>query len=281
MLKNRSTWVLVLAILLIGNFLNCRDDGKSSVKIVARAEGENLTQEELWRWIPPDIPEEQREILAKQYVDRWIQKTVMAQAAKAEGLTLSPYEKWSLDFLQKEMLSQKYLAAKLPRDIIVTDQEISSFYDKNVQQFIRSEDEVHLVQLYLDNLDRAIAEEIREQGNLLEVIKKNFLDTQPNRMLEKNGDLGYIAVNSLRKEIMRLVKAGTTGKIYGPIQLENGYYYFQMMDKQSSGSYRRLDLVKEDIRLQLIAMKREKLINELAQKLIEKSDVKIFSEYIQ
>jgi len=278
---NRFIFIGILATLFMVNFINCRSDSKPSIKIVAKVEGENLSQEELWSWMPPDLPEDHREVLARQYVDRWVQKTVMAQAAKSEGLTLSAYEKWSLDFLQKEMLSQKYLEAKLPRDIIVTDQEISSYYDKNIQQFIRNEDEVHLIQLYLDNLDRAIAEEIKEQGNLLEVIQKNFLDAQPNRMLEKNGDLGYISINSLRKEIMRLVKTGTTGKIYGPIQLENGYYYFQMMDKQSSGSYRRLDLVKEDIRLRLIAMKREKLIDELAQKLVEKSDVKIFSEYIK
>lgn len=278
---NRFIFIGILATLFMVNFINCRSDSKPSIKIVAKVEGENLSQEELWSWMPPDLPEDHREVLARQYVDRWVQKTVMAQAAKSEGLTLSAYEKWSLDFLQKEMLSQKYLEAKLPRDIIVTDQEISSYYDKNIQQFIRNEDEVHLIQLYLDNLDRAIAEEIKEQDNLLEVIQKNFLDAQPNRMLEKNGDLGYIPINSLRKEIMRLVKTGTTGKIYGPIQLENGYYYFQMMDKQSSGSYRRLDLVKEDIRLRLIAMKREKLIDELAQKLVEKSDVKIFSEYIK
>lgn len=278
---NRFIFIGILATIFIVNFMNCRSESKSSVKIVAKVEGENLSQEELWSWMPSDVPEDHREVLARQYVDRWVQKTVMAQAAKSEGLTLSTYENWSLDFLQKEILSQKYLAAKLPRDIIVTDEEISRYYDKNIQQFIRNEDEVHLVQLYLDNLDRAIAAEIKEQGNLLEVIKKNFLDAQPNRMLEKNGDLGYISINSLRKEIMRLVKLGTTGKIYGPIQLENGYYYFQMMDKQNSGSYRQLDLVKEDIRLRLIAMKREKLIDELAQKLVEKSDVRIFPEYIK
>lgn len=278
---NRFIFIGILATIFIVNFMNCQSESKSSVKIVAKVEGENLSQEELWSWMPSDIPEDHREVLARQYVDRWVQKTVMAQAAKSEGLTLSAYENWSLDFLQKEILSQKYLAAKLPRDIIVTDEEISRYYDKNIQQFIRNEDEVHLVQLYLDNLDRAIAAEIKEQGNLLEVIKKNFLDAQPNRMLEKNGDLGYISINSLRKEIMRLVKLGTTGKIYGPIQIENGYYYFQMMDKQNSGSYRQLDLVKEDIRLRLIAMKREKLIDELAQKLVEKSDVRIFPEYIK
>jgi parvulin-like peptidyl-prolyl isomerase len=272
---------IVLAILAFIILLNCRNSSVPSIEVVAKVEGENLSRDDLFRWIPSDIPEEQKAILSRQYIDRWVQKTVLAQAAKAEGIKLSEYENWSLEFLEKEMLSQKYLAAKLPRDVIITDQEISTYYDRNVQQFLRKEDEVHLVQLYLDNRDRAIDAEIREQGNLLEVIKKNYLDSQPRRSVEKNGDLGYVPINSLKKDIARLVRSGNTGRIYGPINIEQGYYYFQMMDKQSSGSYRSLDLVEEEIRLRLIAMRREKLTEELAQKLVEKSNVKIFPEHIK
>jgi hypothetical protein len=272
---------IVLAVMVFIILLNCRNSSVPSIEVVAKVEGENLSREDLLRWIPSNIPDDQKAILSRQYIDRWVQKTVLAQAAKAEGITLSEYENWSLDFLQKEMLSQKYLTAKLPRDIIITDQEISTYYDQNVQQFLRNEDEVHLVQLYLDNRDRAIDEEIKEQGNLLEVIKKNYLDSQPRRSVEKNGDLGYVPINSLKKEIARLVRSGNTGRIYGPIKIEQGYYYFQMMDKQSGGSYRSLDLVEEEIRLRLIAMRREKLTEELAQKLLEKSNVKIFPEHIK
>ncbi|OGB68719.1 MAG: hypothetical protein A2Y94_07015 [Caldithrix sp. RBG_13_44_9] len=271
----------VLILLSFGIYLNCRNNSVPSIEIVAKVEGETLTREELLRWLPPNLPEDQKAILARQYIDRWVQKSVLAQAAKDDGIKLSVYENWSLDFLQKEMLSQKYFTAKLPRDIIITDQEISTYYDQNVQQFIRNEDEVHLIQLYLDNLDRAIAEEIREQGNLLEVIKKNYLDSQPTRIVERNGDLGYVTINSLRKEIIRLVRSGNTGKIYGPINMENGYYYFQMMDKQAGGTFRSLDLVEEEIRLRLVAMRRQKLTEDLAQQLVEKASVKIFPEHIK
>lgn len=271
----------VLILMSFSIYLNCRNNSVPSIEIVAKVEGETLTREELLRWLPPNLPEDQKAILARQYIDRWVQKSVLAQAAKYDGIKLSVYENWSMDFLQKEMLSQKYLTAKLPRDIIITDQEISTYYDQNVQQFIRNGDEVHLIQLYLDNLDRAIADEIREQGNLLEVIKKNYLDSQPTRIVERNGDLGYVTINSLRKEIIRLVRSGNTGKIYGPINMENGYYYFQMMDKQAGGTFRSLDLVEEEIRLRLVAMRRQKLTEDLAQQLVEKASVKIFPEHIK
>jgi hypothetical protein len=269
--------IIVLAIFLI---MNCRNSPVPQIEIIAKVDDHYLTRQELLNWMPPDLPENQKEILSRQYVDRWVQKTMMASLAKNEGLTLSPYEKWSIENLQKEMLAQKYLDAKLPRDIIITDQEISNYYEEKKQQFIRSEDEVHIVQLFLENLDQAIAKEIREQNSLLEVIKKNYLDTQGNRIVEKNGDLGYVPVNSLRKEVIRTVKSGRTGRIYGPIKLEKGYYYFQMMDKQPEGSYRSLDLMQDQIRFRLTRIKREKLTADLGQELMNRFSVEVFREHI-
>ena len=205
----------------------------------------------------------------------------MAITAEKEGVELSPYEDWSIENLKKEMLVQRYIDAKLPRDIIITDEEISNYYDKNKDEFIRDQNEVHLVQLYLENLDKAIAEEIRELKSLQEVIQKNFLENQVNRMVEKNGDLGYVPEENLRPEIQRIVRTGSTGKIYGPIKIESGYYYFQMMDKQKAGSYRSLDLMKDDIRTRLISIKREKLSEDLAKKIAEKMDIEVHMEHIK
>jgi len=273
--------ILLISLVLPLFILSCRNSNVPAIEIVARAGDQYLTREELLNWMPKNIPEEQKEILARQYIDRWVNKTVLALSAQSDGIQLTAYEKWSLDNLQKEMLAQKYLNSKLPKELIITDQEIATYYEEKKDQFIRSEDEVHLIQLFLENLDRAIAEEIREQQSLLEVIKKNYLDTQINRIVEKNGDLGYVPVENLRKEIARQVKNGRTGRIYGPINIEKGYYYFQMMDKQSAGSYRSLDLVQEEIRMRLISIKRERLAEDLSKRISEQYSVEIFPEHIQ
>lgn len=279
---NRKHFIIVLTTFpLILTFATCQKNTVPEIEIVAKVENEYLTREDLFNWMPDHVSEEQKKLLARQYIDRWIEKTTMALTAKNNGISLSSYEKWSLLNYEKELLAQKYLETKLPKNIIITDEEISTFYEENKNQFIRQEDEVHLIHLFLENQDKAIAAEMKELKSLLEVIKKNYLDTQFNRLLEKNGDLGYIPVNKLRKEITRLVKTGSTGRIYGPIRIERGYYYFQMMDKQKAGSYRSLDLVKEEIRLRLTAIKRNSIANELGQKLTEKYIVKIFMEHIK
>jgi len=273
--------ILLFMLTLVILFAGCQSKSIPDIEIIAKVNDQYLTRDQLFKWMPPNLPEEQKAIVARQYIDRWVQKTSMAMTAEKEGVELSPYEDWSIENLKKEMLVQRYIDAKLPRDIIITDEEISNYYDKNKDEFIRDQNEVHLVQLYLENLDNAIAEEIRELKSLKEVIEKNFLENQVNRMVEKNGDLGYVPVENLRPEIQRIVRTGNTGKIYGPIKIESGYYYFQMMDKQKAGSYRSLDLMKDEIRTRLISIKREKLSENLAKKIAEKMDIEIHMEHIK
>jgi hypothetical protein len=280
-MNKKETRFLVIFISALSLILACQKSSIPEIEIVAKAGEEFLTRDELFKWMPSTISENEREIIARQYIDRWVQKTTMALSAKNEGISLSPYEKWSLQNLQKEMLAQKFLDAKLPKDIIVTDEEISTFYEENKDQFIRNDDEVHLVQLFLESQDRAISAEIRELKSLLKVIQKNYLDQQFNRLIEMNGDLGYVPVKNLRKEIVRTVRTGSTGRIYGPIKIENGFYYFQMMDKQKAKTYRSLDLVKEEVRIRLEAIKRDQLAQELADKLTNSFKVEVFPEHIK
>jgi hypothetical protein len=280
-MNKREFKLSVIIIAMISLILACQKSSIPEIEIVAKAGEDFLTRDELFRWMPPTKSEDEKEIIARLYIDRWIQKTTMALSAKNEGISLSPYEKWSLQNLHKEMLAQKYLDAKLPKEIIVTDEEISTFYKENKDQFIRNYDEVHLVQLFLESRDRAISAEIRELKSLMKVIQKNYLDQQSNRLIERNGDLGYVPIKNLRKEIVRTARTGSTGRIYGPIQIENGYYYFQMMDKQNAGTYRSLDLVKEEVKMRLEAIKRDQLAQELGEKLTNGFKVEVFPEHIK
>lgn len=271
---------LVLISMIFGS-MGCHKDSVPFIEIVAKVGDNYLTRSELEKWMPPNVPEEQKEAVARQYINRWVQRTTLALGARNDGISLTSYEKWSIENLEKEMLSQKYLETKLPKEIIVTDQEISNYYDENKDEFVRDEDEVHLVQLFLENPDQAIAAEIRESKLLLDVIQKNYLDSQINRMMEKNGDIGYVQVRNLRPEIARLVKSGSTGRIYGPVRIESGYYYFQMLDKQKKGSVRSQDLVEDDIRLRLINAKKESLVEDIAKKMSEKYSVEIYPEHFK
>ncbi len=270
----------LLFLFLWGTFWgSCQKEQVPEIEIVARVGDEVLTRDQLLQWMPHNVQEDQKELLLRQYVDLWVRNTLLAHAAREEKIELTPYQQWALMNVEKEMLAQKYLDARLPQKLRVTDEELVNYYEKHKEEFRRDDEEVHLVQLFLETLDRAIAKDIRESEYLMDVIKKNYLDSQMTRLMEKNGDLGYVPVSEIRKEIQRLVKNGRTGKIYGPIQIEGGYYYFQMLDRQPKGSYRSLDLVKDEIRLRLLNIKRLQERDKLVKKLQANSDVEIHLEH--
>ncbi len=271
----------VFLILAIWNLFlwGCQKKSVPEIEIVARVGDEILTREQLLEWMPHNVQEDQKDLLLRQYVDIWVRNTLLAQAARQKKMELTPYQKWALHNVEKEMLAQAYLDARMPQHLQVTDEELVNYYEKHKEEFKRDDDEVHLVQLYLETLDRAIVKDIRESEFLMDVIKKNYLDSQMNRLMEKNGDLGYVPVSELRKEIQQPVKNGRTGKIYGPIKIEGRFYYFQMLDRQPKGSYRSLDLVKDEIRLRLLNIKRLQERDKLVKKLQANSSVEIHLEH--
>jgi peptidyl-prolyl cis-trans isomerase C len=281
-MKKKTKLFIIMAMglfILFGH--GCQKDSVPKIEIVAKVGDFTLTRNELLKWLPPNLPEENKEIVARQFVDRWVQNTALFIAAQEQGYALTNYEQWAITNLQKEMLAQKYLDSKMPAQIPLTDEEISRYYDEHKEEFKREEDEVHIIQLFLENLDRAISSEIRSSNSLLEVIKKNYLDSQVNRLLEKNGDLGYVPVSSLRKEIMWYIRNGKTGRIYGPIKIESGNYYFQMMDKQPAGSYRSRDLVLDKIKTRLLNVNRKKIELEVASSVVDKLNPEIYPEHIK
>ena len=94
--------------------LSCQKNNIPEIEIIAKVDKEYLTRDQLFEWMPSTINEAQKKVLARQYIDRWVQKTTMALSAKNEGISLSSYEKWSLQNYQKELLAQKYVNVKLP-----------------------------------------------------------------------------------------------------------------------------------------------------------------------
>ncbi len=178
--------------------------------------------------------------------------------AREEGLELSPNQKWQVENLKAQILAKKYLEQKMPNEFSVSDLEIKEFYDENQDQFKRENDEVHLVHLYFDQLDNALVREIRQSKSLVKVIEDNkYLDRQIDRVVEPNGDLGYVAENDLSPEFKRAIRGSSIGRIYGPIKTDEGFHYLQVLDRKPGGSIRELELVKDEIATLLRIKKRQ------------------------
>ncbi len=263
-MMNRTLLYKFLLLLTIWAwFQSCQDNRPKPGEIVARVGDAYLTRETVLSLLPPELETHEREFMLKRIIDQWVDNQVLAQAAKREGLKISEVELWEIRNLQNELPATKFLKSRVPGSFPVTDQEIEDYYQTYQEQFRRDEDEVHLIHLYLEHLDRAIVKEIRSTKSLLEVIKKNYLDRQINRINEPNGDLGYVPVKSLQPKFQRAIRGKKTGVIYGPIKIEQGYHYLQVIDRQPAGSIRSLDLVQDEIISRLQLKKQQQFSEEL------------------
>lgn len=280
-IKNFDRSILFAFFLILLIVIGCQNKRPDPRKVVARVGNEYLTREIIIELIPENITEEERDIFQKNLVERWIEKQILRQAALDEGIEFSQRDTWQLENLKLDIFAQKLFNSKISATETVTDKEIEDYYSANQGSFTRDKDEVHIVHLFLEKLDRTIRNEITKSNSLQDVIEKNFLMQQINNIVEPNGDLGFVEVSSLRSVFSRAIRGRKTGIIYGPIKTSDGYHYLQVLDRKEAGSVRELDLVQDEIIKQIKIEKRQQKIRSLKEQLKKDADFETFYTNLQ
>lgn len=275
--------LLLISVSVAGTvqFLGCQKAQPDPLEIVARVGNQYLTRETISSLLPSTLSGEDRDLLIKNLVEKWIERQVMAQTAKNEGIELAPNDTWHVKSVELEMYAKELLKKKIPENFTITDKEIEDYYNLNKSRFARKNDEVHIVHLYLEKLDRAIVTEIKQSNSLLDVIQKNFLDRQISRVVEPNGDLGYEEVSILRPELRNGIRGTKTGIIYGPIKTDEGYHFLQVLDRKPADSIRSLDLVRGEIIDLLKIEKRDQMIKSYKEKIRKDFQIETFYANIE
>ncbi len=258
---NFSKWFKSCGLLGIATFFTlwlgaCQQRTKLPEDMVAQVNDHYLLKSQLQNSVPGDLDKDVALNLKKQVLTRWVNSEALYQAAQTEGLTLDERERFFVQEYRKALIVEKYLAQKLNRDFKISHREIENYYRDHKDEFMRDKEEVRVVHLFMEQKDKAIFKEIRNSENLLDIIKKYYFDKKSNSV-RPNGDLGYIPLASLDTRYQREIKRIKTGAISRPIKSVDGYHFFQLLDRQSKGSYRELDLVQDEIILRLKREKRE------------------------
>lgn len=280
-MKNSKLNLILTLLLLAVSIFRCGKNKPDSAEVVARVDNAYLTRETVNSMIPEKIDDENRKFLVKSLIEKWVDQQVMAKTAQNEGIELTPRDEWQIESVQSEIYAEKLIRKKIPNDFNITDKEIEDYYHANQKLFERQNDEVHIAHLYLEKLDNAIATEIKQSNSLDNVIQKNFLNRQINRVVEANGDLGYVEVDKLRPEFKRAIRGTKTGIIYGPIHTGEGYHYLQVLDRKPAKSIRRLELVRQQIIDLLKIEKRQSMIKKYKESLKNDFSIETFMSNIE
>jgi len=167
---------------------------------------------------------------------------------EAEGFTLKEYK----TKLREQILLSKVVTHEVQSNILVTDKEITDFYNANKERYIGGES-VRVRQIFFnapkDELQRvqveAKAEEIIKRLNAGMDFAKLAEEISEDRSKKFGGDLGYINRGSVLKEIEDMAFSLKEGEISKPFWSQIGLHIIKVEHRLDLGSPEK---AKEEIK---------------------------------
>lgn len=260
---------LVFTGLVIFIGISCSNKHELPPELVAQVNDSYLVKDNINSRVPVNLQEDTKLSMKKVLIKQWVEEEIIYQTAVKEGFRLNENEQFQVENYEKSLIIQHYLDAKLNINYKVPDKDIEDYYNDNRKEFIRKEDEVHVIHLLIENKDKAIFDEISDTKNLQEIIDKHYYDIR-STYERPNGDLGYVPTESLPQIIQRAVRNQKTGSISKPLKSNDGYHFIQLKDKQKKGSQIDLELIKDEIvrrlKWQMRGQEQTRLMDELRSK---------------
>ena len=278
MKKIRTLLIVSLAFSFLA--IGCRRGEEIPEDLVAQVNDRYLRLAQVNQSVPEGIPDDLVLSLKKNVISKWVENETLYQMALDEGVTLDEYQEFLVQEYRKALVVQNLLDQKINKSYTVPHRQILEYYKDHQDEFRRTEDEVHIIHLFMDQYDQAIFKEIKNAQDLKSIIKKYYFD-EKSSIEQPNGDLGYVPISQLPDKIVKTIKKLKTGKISSPIKLGDGYHFIQLMDYQKKGTVRDLELVKDEIILRLKKRARDTKYQELVQEAQQKVQIQTYLSKIQ
>lgn len=190
-----------------------------------------------------------------------VNNALLAGEAKRRGLDKDKDFKIALENFKQNLLAQ-LLLEKETADIVVTEAEISEFYNQKKQLF-KSPEEIKIREIVLN--DKSTANDLYIQ--LLQGEDFASLATKYSVADSKNkgGDLGYLQPDLKVKfqKFWEVALALDKGEISSIFKGEDGKYYIIKVEDKKEGKTLPLSEIKEDLKKALKAEKENKKLEEL------------------
>jgi peptidyl-prolyl cis-trans isomerase SurA len=208
--------------------------------------------------------------------------------------------------IRRELSIQKLINKEITSHIIITDADVTNFYNANKASFNLAEPRVHMAQILVTpnpepgagNLKNSKAQNDAEAGRKIREIQERLQRGEDFGLVAHNysedpssapngGDLGFIPESALQKanaELRKMVITLSPGAISPIVRTQEGYRIFKIISKESAGQRELNDpRVQQSIRETLLNRKDQllktayyevarndaKVVNYLARRVVE------------
>lgn len=184
----------------------------------------------------------------------------------------------TVEALRREITYQLLLQALATKDIVISDEELLTFYNNHPERYARPM-QMRLWQIVVATQQEAeqVAAELKQGANFQALAKERSIDSLTSG---NGGDMGWLSLGDSRlpDEAQNVVADLETKKISAPVKVGENYVIYQMADRRKA-EQQSFEQVKEAIRKELAFAQVESL-DEVLDRLRQSVGVEI-SEQMQ
>lgn len=240
----------------------CRKPEQKPELVVARVGAEVLTVADVATDIPSSLRQHLGRTEVEDYVVRWIDSQILYQEARKRQLDQTAALKRELRRLERELAVNALLDQELNKTFAVSAQEIEKYYNDNQQTFARNLSEVHVqfIKVNAKKTADSLTAALRAGGDFLQAAR-----------LYARGDSSapdlFLTEEETPPAVVSAVFTIMTGAVSRPVQLDNGFHVFKMLEKFEAGTIKPLARVRAEIVAKLQSDKRQERYKQLLAQL--------------
>lgn len=161
-------------------------------------------------------------------VKGFIEKEILAREALSKGLDNYPDNKLFIDMWHDNYMGTLF-KRKMLRDVKVPEEDVYEEYSKE-HNTVTYPKQVNIIEILTDSLEviEKVLQELDKGTDIRELASKY---TKRESTKNKGGEFGFFPTTSYG-EIGRIAGTLEIGEIYGPLETDDGYSIFKLIDKK-------------------------------------------------
>jgi len=258
----------IMAFFTVFNLQVIAQEGiDNNEKALAVINGEIITLEnfeQFWELIPDSY---KAQLNKEDILEQLITQTLLIQKADELNLREDPEIAFQIKNAVDQILIQSLLQKEIIEKTNLSDEDIEMYYEDNKDNYWQ-EEEIHALNILVESRDQA--EDIINKLNEGEEFSSLARDFSISSSAAEGGDIGFITKGTLKAEIEEKLFILNPGEISEIIPIENGFHIFKVLEKKPSG-YLELEIVKEEIRYQLLPLRQQEAFDKYLEEIEEKA----------
>jgi hypothetical protein len=255
---------LILLILLF----SCAE---KELDVVARVNEEVLTLQQFQAFFTEQEWEEMNYETKRQYINEWIQLTLLSQEADRSGLSKEAAADEKIKSAIKNVKANLLLAQKIAQ-IEITEDDLFNYYKLHKSKYQETKTEYKIQRIFLNEKEKLdLVLDLLRQGNAFTETAKEYSEEQLGLSGGYTGFLGKEEIDpAIWEKLLNLKKWQ-----YTSVKINNGYYIFRYYDTQEVTHIKDFIQVEDEIRKIVMEQKKQAIFDEVIDDLKRNADISI------